>query len=458
MPTQIRRKKTTAAPRRPAPKRTVSRPSAAPPAKSAARAMAKMSLSNYDGPRGIVQRGPDAFSADLASYAAAQFFPFSDAAVGARVPEPYAVRTRTTRVVTPFRVTPVGGVMDAIITPNVLNTVTSNLGSWSGGAPAQLIAVTGAVTLTPDGQVPSNVLAVTNQANLAACYSNYRVVGCGVRIKTDSSYVNTAGRIFVAVVPSMPSALAFVDSVAGIPDVYASLGAPFDGAVAAVNGQIVSYPMADEFSVTQLMENGGVEIMIPKTSARAMDFLPGNIYTQNNGDGWQGFALQGSAGAALNGGTQFEGTSTTVAGNAQLKSAGHKLNGTWTNDYSNLARCGVDPNIYSTAGFSTVLIRGDGLDANTVLTVETVFHLEGEVGVVTSTGASTVLVDDSVRRAVGPRASVDMVEMAATMAHPICVGLKECGRAVLPAVRAYLASGKAGAVAKGAAAVIGLLA
>lgn len=402
--------------------------------------------------------GKNQFGEDVEAYAAATFFPFTEAAVGARVPEPYAVRTRTTRVVTPFRVTPSNsgnsaGVFDAIVLPNVLNTVVSNQGTWAGGANTQFLYVSGA-------SIPSNMLACTTQANLSAAYTAYRVVGMGVRLKCDSSYNNTSGRIYVAVVPAMPQAPAYFDSVATVADTYAAVGAPFDSLSSAVNGDIVSYPNASEFSVTDLMEEGGVEIMVPRTSARALDFLVGNMYSQNAGLGWQGFALQAAVGVGSIGGTQYEGNNTTVLTNVQATNAAHITNGTTTADYANLTRCGVDPTIYSTAGFSTVLIRGEGLTSgtnSTTLTMEVVFHLEGEVAPVASSGASTVLVDDSMSRALAPRAHTDIIDIAAQFANPISIGMKECGANVIAAVKKYVADGGLKKLAGGAAKVLGLL-
>jgi len=104
------------------------------------------------------------------------------------------------------------------------------------------------------------------------------------------------------------------------------------------------------------------------------------------------------------------------------------------------------------------LIRGDGLAAGTTLTAEVVFHLEGEVAVINDTaGNSTVLVDDSAQRAIGSSVDTERVDMLVQLAHPIALGVKQCGRAVVAAAQQYLSSGRAGKHAAGAAKVLGLL-
>jgi len=362
--------------------------------------------------------------AALAHYAAACLYPFSEEAVGVRVPMPYEVRTRTTHLLTPYRcVVPSSGIFDAIITPNATYTLTSNLGTWTGG-------VNNPITLGPQalsgGTDPAYYIAGNSSpTNLSGIYSNMRIVSMGVRIKSNSNYTVTQGRIFVAVVPSLPNYPSYVNSSSkSVSGLYNAIGAPCDttSGLNAVSSSIVSYPVSAEFAMSDLMEEGGVTIRVPKTSPRHQDFI--GLGTVNTGYGWDLTGPSSTAGLA--------------AGSLSVT----YVNGTVTaSPVTGIP--GVDPFVIQTAGYSTVFIRGDGLSPSQIVEVEVIMHFEGEVAATNTTSSGGLVpVDDSALCAYGTSVDIDRVNLAVGKSELIKLG----GPAQEPIGRAMLRELGTGAV------------
>jgi len=353
--------------------------------------------------------------AALAQYAAACLYPFSEEAIGARVPMPYEVRTRTTHLLTPYKcVVPSTGVFDAIITPNAAYTLTSNYGTWSGGVNNPLN-----YTASGNGAVANYIAGNSTIANMSAIYSNHRIVAMGVRIKSNSNYTVTQGRIFVAVVPALPAYPSLVtNGTASAAGFYNALGCPCDTSYTGAGGgivssSIVSYPVSAEFAMSDLMEEGGVTIRVPKTSSRHQDFIGEG--TVGTGYGWDLTAPTSTAGLAAGG-------LSVVYANGGANTA---LNGS----------PGVDPSWIQTSGHSSVFIRGDGMSSSQVVEVEVIMHFEGEVAA-TNTVASGGLtpIDDSALCAYGTSVDVDRVNLAVSKSQQIKLGgpmQEPVGRAML---------------------------
>jgi len=353
--------------------------------------------------------------AALAHYAAACLYPFSEEAIGVRVPMPYEVRTRATHLLTPYRcVVPSTGIFDAIITPNAAYTLTSNLGTWTGGVNNPITF--GPQTLSGGSGVANYIAGNSSPTNLSGIYSSYRIVSMGVRIKSNSNYTVTQGRVFVAVVPSLPNYPSFVNtsssSTAGF---YNALGAPCDTTTSlnAVSSSIISYPVAAEFSMSDLMEEGGVTIRVPKTSPRHQDFI--GLGTVNTGYGWD-----------LTGPTSTGGLTT---GSSSVAYA----NGATFTAVTGIPA--IDPYIIQTAGHSTVLIRGDGLSPSQIVEIEVIMHFEGEVAATNTTSSGGLVpIDDSALCAYGTSVDIDRVNLAVSKSELIKLGgpaQEPIGRAML---------------------------
>lgn len=257
-------------------------------------------------------------------YLAACVAPFSEEAVGCRVPGPYEVRTRTTKLLVPYQFTGASNA-DCIITANPMNSLYTGASGWSGGEASTNI----------NGSLGA-IMTAASESTLQGIYYQYRTVAFGIRVKCDSSYTSTSGRMFVAVVPSasiLPMAVTDSNPLPNRGSLYRTLGAPIDS-LSLVSASIVSFPVSMEFSLSEVLANGGVDICAPKSSPAHQNFL-------------------------------------------------HLGDGSVTPDMANFnLGTGVGTHYVSfdrafNGGQSNILVRFDGLTTTSTITVEVVYHLEG---------------------------------------------------------------------------------
>lgn len=267
---------------------------------------------------------PSGLGDAAARYAAALVSPFSKEAEGVRVPEPYAVATVVRKVHVPIVLTSsaTGGI-DFSVQPHLLASFWQTLGTMSGGAAA----------FTPPN-MPAGLTArgAVSLTALAAAYQNYRIVAAGVRIKTNVDFTKAGGRIYGAILPASIEIPAAFNNGTTLAQALGCLEIPTDGT--NVTTSIVALPRGFQFTVSELMAEGGCEIHFPITSARALDFLDGQSQSSE-----QHFAVNGAAGVY-----------TGSVGIGEYQAAGH----------------------------SQFVLRGEGLAASTdVLTAEVIYHVEG---------------------------------------------------------------------------------
>lgn len=276
-------------------------------------------------------------SAPAARYLAALTHPFSKQAEGARVPEPYAINTVTRKIHQPIVLTTnAGGGFDLSVQPHLLASYVCFSGTISGGAG------TWVPNNTPAGV--SMRSAVTGSA-LAALALNYRIVAFGVRIKPNLDFTKAGGRVYGAVLPASVELPNGFDVGTTLTNVAACFAIPFDSTANAISTNIVNMPRGFQFTTSELMAEGGAEIVFPICGAAATTFLEANS------------------------GQTEQGTSIAIAGGAMSDSA---------------------PLGYMTAaGFSQLVLRGEGLQASAdVFTIEVIYHVEGTPNV---TGGSTLV-------------------------------------------------------------------
>jgi hypothetical protein len=281
------------------------------------------------GPKGPSQKGRKVPRAPgmgdaAARYAAALINPFSKEAEGVRVPEPYAISTVTRKVHVPMVLTAsAGGALDFSVQPHLVNSFVQTLGSASGSAGVFTIAN------QPSGQVTRS--AVTGSA-LASLVQSYRIVAIGVRIKTNVDFTRSGGRVYGALLPASQELPVIYNVGTTAAQALGCYEIPNDGA--NVTPSILNLPRGFQFTVSELMSEGGCEIHFPICSARALDFL--DAQDQFNE---QHYASTGAGGVQVGG-----------AGVGQFCAAGH----------------------------SQFVLRAEGLQASAdVLTCEVIYHVEG---------------------------------------------------------------------------------
>lgn len=261
-----------------------------------------------------------------ARYAMALIHPFAKEAEGVRVPEPYAVATMSRKVHVPLTLTTTaGGGVDLVVQPHLVNSFWNTLGTMSGGA--------GVVN---PGNLPSpwSCRSAVTYAALENIFQTYRIVAIGVRIKTNVDFTKSGGRVYAAIMPAGQEVAAAFNTSVNSADVFRCLEVPTDGT--NVSAAIVGLPRGFQFSVSELMSEGGAEIHFPITAARALDFL-----------------------------------------DAQNQSAEQHLV-TSTNPQGTLFQASFGLGMYQTAGHSMFVLRGEGLAASTdVFTAEVIYHVEG---------------------------------------------------------------------------------
>lgn len=265
----------------------------------------------------------------MSRYAFALAHPFSPEAEGAKVPEPYAQPTvtyRFKRVVT--LTTNAAGAVDFAVFPHL------------GISAAQYVGTSAGLSNAGPTNLPAGVLMYSSNANFQNLLRSYRVVSYGVRIKSNTTFNNTTGRIYVARVPAATDYPAWVvpagTTLGAISDM---MNIPIDSA-GGITSSIIALPKAAQYTLSELHQESGVELITHPIGPSAIDFLDGVLTTGES-----------PAGTAVN------------------YQAGY----------------------YSGRGWQQFLIAGDGLPATAqVLTLEIIYHVEGTPLINSSTGASMI--------------------------------------------------------------------
>lgn len=126
-------------------------------------------------------------------YKTALMNPFSDAALGVRVPDQFFAPTATLalrEIVTMSN--NAQGLAEVILLPSVIQPAVSFKGSIANGSTMYL----------PDGQVYLNAMISNSPAALQSKITNHRIVSWGVRIRNTSALTATAGVLTVAALPT----------------------------------------------------------------------------------------------------------------------------------------------------------------------------------------------------------------------------------------------------------------
>lgn len=258
-----------------------------------------------------------------ARYGHALINPFSRAAEGARVPQPFAVHSATRKLHTSFTVTTdANGAFDAAIQSHPIHTAWTTRSSLTGGS--STTAQNCPAGLVCRGLMPS-------LAAIAAIASTYRVVATGLRIKPNTDFTRSGGRIYFATLPASQAQPTAFDLGTTLASAFNAIELPTDGTNITPN--IINLPRAGQVSLTELLAEGGLEIAIPIVSPSAWDFLDGT----NQGN--------------------EQGVVYTSTGGAAVKTFGNGA--------------------YTTNGFGQILLVGEGMQASTpVLTLEIIMHIE----------------------------------------------------------------------------------
>lgn len=261
-------------------------------------------------------------------YAMALAHPFSREAQGARVPEPYAQATTTymyKRVVT--LTSSAGGGVDFALFPHLSFVAAQFVGTSSG------------LTNSTPANAPAGVVCYSSGANLGAVFRSYRVVSFGLRIKSNTTFNNTTGRLYVARVPAAVDYPGHIVATGTTLTEFADMmNVPIDGT--GVTSSIIALPKSEQFTISELHQESGVELVTHPISPGALDFLDGVLQQRES-----------QTGAVV----QYQ------------------------------------DGFFSGRGWQQFLIAGDGLPASAqILTLELVYHIEGTPLVTSSTGAAMI--------------------------------------------------------------------
>jgi len=342
----------------------------------------------------VTSMAPDLIGTEdvLGHYAASCITPFDGSAVGARVPAPYEARTVTAKLHTLFNpkcadvAAPYS--FSCVLTASPIATIISNsgdLGAINGGTncniqvlnanPSVLDPVTGLTGRFINVTGYDHCRGATTAANLAKLFGQYRVVSCGFRVRVESSFTNTQGRLLVArapassVVPLINSSYWGDGSVPNNPSdiqlltsVYANLGFPWVGDASLATHQqaygdiadsILSFPDSLEVSLPSILESG-FEFLCPKTSAMHTQF----IHAQALGE-------------------YSVGEQSVIGTN--MSNYGPDVAPGQTSNIGGLATGSTIPRLSdnSVAGFTNVALKFVGLSPTTTVSIETIYHLEG---------------------------------------------------------------------------------
>jgi len=153
------------------------------------------------------------------SYAAALNAPFSEAALGAQIPDIFSYPTDTKHFRQTFTIqTDASGNWEGVILPSPCFSIAApfQATSLSAGAPVLAKTITGGQSCFADtasvplsivnggtGNTPAmQVNACVKVDTLSAIYQQYRVVGWGYKMRAISSVNTTAGRVQIASIPA----------------------------------------------------------------------------------------------------------------------------------------------------------------------------------------------------------------------------------------------------------------
>lgn len=192
---------------------------------------------------------------DLARYEAALMNPFSELALGARVPDAYSFPTEVRHAKLLYTLQPnASGQLDCAAFPHPLFSVLCGVGTLVGGVDTAT-NVTGVRTT-----------GVVSLNTLAAAFNNYRLVGGAVRFKWSNTYSNASGRIFVACQPSPANVPLYTDAGTTKSQLYEYCDLPYDSTITGMPTSILTYPYSMEIPSSELIGNG-IEIPFRISSA-----------------------------------------------------------------------------------------------------------------------------------------------------------------------------------------------
>lgn len=259
---------------------------------------------------------------DLARYEAALMNPFSDLALGARVPDAYSFPTEVRHAKLLYTLQPTaGGTVDCAVFPHPLFSVMCGLGTLVGGVD------------TATGVAGVRCTGVVNLNTLAAAFNNYRVVGGAVRFKWSSTYNNASGRIFLACQPSPANIPLYTDSGTNKSQLYEFCDVPYDSTLTGIPTSILTYPYSLEIPTSELIGNG-VEIPFRISSAAFSE--------------WRETAVAAKGPSLV------------------------------TRSATNTIQDSLGENLVACDGFSTILLAGTNLPTGApCIDVEVIYHLEG---------------------------------------------------------------------------------
>lgn len=271
-------------------------------------------------------------------YAAALLHPFSKQAEGARVPEPYAVASAVYKSHCSYVCTTnTSQAFDLILAPHPLLTAVSGIGSVSGGFQAQYSVI-------PTGVVARSTATA---ASLAASFKSYRVVAWGVRLKGITDFTKSGGRIYAAIGPASRQVPVMFSTNGTKSDWYGCFDAPYDSTTGGLPSTLLNFPRSQQFAVSQIMADGGIEITMPIVSPAAKSFNEAS--------------------------SEFQEQALIVGNPTTFAIAG-----------------GTSLGYGSTDGHSQLYLYGEGCGATgvatDVLSVDVVFHIEGIPNVSSASG------------------------------------------------------------------------
>jgi len=293
-------------------------------------------------------------------YAMALIHPFTLEAEGVRVPEPYAQPTVTYK----FRrivelTTSATGALDYAIFPNLSFCAAQYQGTSVG-------LTTGVVT-----NLPAGVTVYSSGANIGTMLRQYRVVAFGARLKSNTTFANTTGRVYAARVPSARDFPAVaVPAGTTLAEYSDMMSVPIDGT--GITASINALPGSAQYTLSELHQESGVEFTTHPVSPAAIDFLDAVLQTKES--------------------------QTGVAVNYQA-------------------------GFYSGSGWQSILITGNGLpNSSQVLTLELVYHVEGIPLVTSATGGA--MIPSGMVAAVGSHSALSAVHSHVSQL-PFAVKLRE---------------------------------
>jgi hypothetical protein len=219
---------------------------------------------------------------DAAHYKEALLNPFSDMALGCRVPDKYFAPTATValrEIVSLSNDT--AGMIECVVMPNLYQPVFSGRSNISNGVTATL----------PDANTYQTATILNSSVALYNKLVNYRIVSWGLRIRNTTAVTNAAGVLTVALVPphermrvpqnaSIGNQTAFGTGAGNfnLQNWYAAMGIPYtgSGSTARVDQtSLLDFPYHARYQGTQLSEET-FEVHPKMTDPKALSFRDSN--------------------------------------------------------------------------------------------------------------------------------------------------------------------------------------